>query len=188
VGRRCVRRSRRRARFASCLRRRLPYGHRRSDAAGVRKIAALFAAGDGDHRGAYSSSTLIARIVTPPMHLLLAPKDRKAKPEDDQHPEAVGGSGRVGHAPGRKRRRAHVDFNLPKGLVDYSTSSTASSKPKSSRWKMRTTISASSIIAANMRAPTGTRWTAASRVGAIAARGGGGRTRPDISVLRWPRS
>jgi len=39
--------------------------------------------------GGLISSTLIARIVTPPMYLLLAPKDRKAKPEDDQHPEAV---------------------------------------------------------------------------------------------------
>ncbi len=39
--------------------------------------------------GGLVSSTLIARIVTPPMYLLLAPKDRKAKPEDDLHPEPV---------------------------------------------------------------------------------------------------
>jgi multidrug efflux pump subunit AcrB len=39
--------------------------------------------------GGLISSTLIARIVTPPMYLLLAPKDRKAKPEDDPHPAPV---------------------------------------------------------------------------------------------------
>lgn len=39
--------------------------------------------------GGLISSTLIARIVTPPMYLLLAPKDKKAKPQDDPHADPV---------------------------------------------------------------------------------------------------
>ena len=39
--------------------------------------------------GGLVSSTLIARIVTPPMYLLLAPKDKKAKPTDEHHPDPV---------------------------------------------------------------------------------------------------
>ena len=39
--------------------------------------------------GGLISSTLIARIVTPPMYLLLAPKDKKAKPQDDPHHDPV---------------------------------------------------------------------------------------------------
>lgn len=39
--------------------------------------------------GGLISSTLIARIVTPPMYLLLAPKDKKAKPADDPHHDPV---------------------------------------------------------------------------------------------------
>jgi hypothetical protein len=50
-----------------------------------------------------------------------------------------------------------VDFNLPKGLVDYLAELDrfieAEIKPLE---QMRTTISASSIIAANMRARIGT--------------------------------
>ena len=39
--------------------------------------------------GGLISSTLIARIVTPPMYLLLAPKDRKNAPGRDPAPVAV---------------------------------------------------------------------------------------------------
>jgi multidrug efflux pump subunit AcrB len=40
--------------------------------------------------GGLISSTLIARIVTPPMYLLLAPRDRPVQPEHDEGPVAVG--------------------------------------------------------------------------------------------------
>ncbi len=39
--------------------------------------------------GGLISSTLIARIVTPPMYLLLAPKNLKGSPDADPHAEAV---------------------------------------------------------------------------------------------------